>query len=172
MINQLINVPSIAMWVPFNEGWGQFDAAKALDLILSIDKTRTVDHASGWHDQGIGDIQSLHVYFTKYRFSPDKKGRVVVLSEFGGYNHKIEGHSFTSRNFGYKHLKTPEDLKKALTRLYSEEIFPSVEKGLSAAVYTQLADVEDEVNGLITHDRAMTKLPVDVIRSIVEYKNK
>ncbi len=171
MINQLINVPSIAMWVPFNEGWGQFDAAKALDLILSIDKTRTVDHASGWHDQGIGDIQSLHVYFTKYIFSPDKKGRVVILSEFGGYNHKIEGHSFTSRNFGYKHLKTPEDLKKALTRLYSEEIFPSVEKGLSAAVYTQLADVEDEVNGLITHDRAMTKLPAQEIRRIVEYKN-
>lgn len=171
MIRQLINVPSIAMWVPFNEGWGQFDAAKAVDLIRSIDNTRTIDHASGWHDQGISDVKSLHVYFTKYKFSPDKKGRAVVLSEFGGYNHRIEGHSFTSKNFGYKHLKTPDDLKKALTRLYSEEIFPAIEKGLSAAVYTQLADVEDEVNGLITHDRAMLKLPADVIRDIVEYKN-
>ncbi len=172
MIEQLINVPSIAMWVPFNEGWGQFDAAKACELIRSIDNTRTIDHASGWHDQGISDVKSWHVYFTKYKFRPDKKGRAVVLSEFGGYNYRIEGHSFTERDFGYKHLKSPQELKEALSKLYGEEIHPAIEKGLAAAVYTQLADVEDEVNGLITHDRAEVKLPVEEIRKIVEYKNK
>lgn len=171
MIEQLINVPSIAMWVPFNEGWGQFDAAKAVELIRSIDKTRTIDHASGWHDQGISDVKSWHVYFTKYRFTPDRYGRAVVLSEFGGYNYRVEGHSFTKRDFGYKHLKSPEELRDALSRLYSEQILPAIEKGLAAAVYTQLADVEDEVNGLITHDRAEVKLPVEEIRKIVEYKN-
>ncbi len=172
MIEQLINVPSIAMWVPFNEGWGQFDAAKACELIRSIDKTRTIDHASGWHDQGISDVKSWHVYFTKYKFRPDKHGRAVVLSEFGGYNYRVEGHSFTERDFGYKHLKSSEELKNALSKLYSEEIHPAIEKGLAAAVYTQLSDVEDEVNGLITHDRAVIKLPPEEIRKIVEYKNK
>ena len=171
MVKQLINVPSLAMWVLFNEGWGQFDAAKAYEKLLSLDTTRTVDHASGWHDQKIGDIQSLHVYFTKYKFSPDKLGRAVILSEFGGYNYRVEGHSFSSRNFGYKHLKTPEELRNSLEALYKEQIFPAIEKGLAAAVYTQLSDVEDEVNGLITHDRAEIKLPAQEIRKIVEYKN-
>ena len=171
MVKQLINVPSLAMWVLFNEGWGQFDAAKAYEKLLSLDTTRTVDHASGWHDQKIGDIQSLHVYFTKYKFSPDKLGRAVILSEFGGYNYRVEGHSFSSRSFGYKHLKTPEELKNSLEALYKEQIFPAIEKGLAAAVYTQLSDVEDEVNGLITHDRTEIKLPAQEIRKIVEYKN-
>ncbi|MBQ5602210.1 MAG: glycoside hydrolase family 2 [Clostridia bacterium] len=171
MVKQLINVPSLAMWVLFNEGWGQFDAAKAYEKLLSLDTTRTVDHASGWHDQGIGDIQSLHVYFTKYKFKPDKLGRAVILSEFGGYNYRVEGHAFSSRNFGYKHLKTPEELKSSLEALYKEQIFPAIEKGLAAAVYTQLSDVEDEVNGLITHDRAEIKLPAQEIRRLVEYKN-
>lgn len=171
MVKQLINVPSLAMWVLFNEGWGQFDAAKAYEKLLSLDTTRTVDHASGWHDQKIGDIQSLHVYFTKYKFKPDKLGRAVILSEFGGYNYRVEGHSFSSRNFGYKHLKTPEELKNSLESLYKEQIFPAIEKGLAAAVYTQLSDVEDEVNGLITHDRAEIKLSPEEIRRIVEYKN-
>ena len=156
MVKQLINVPSLAMWVLFNEGWGQFDAAKAYEKLLSLDTTRTVDHASGWHDQKIGDIQSLHVYFTKYKFKPDKLGRAVILSEFGGYNYRVEGHSFSSRNFGYKHLKTPEELKNSLEALYKEQIFPAIEKGLAAAVYTQLSDVEDEVNGMVTYDRYST----------------
>ncbi|MBR3716155.1 MAG: glycoside hydrolase family 2 [Clostridia bacterium] len=171
MVTQLINVPSIAMWVLFNEGWGQFDAEKAYEKLLTLDKTRTVDHASGWHDQGIGDIQSLHVYFMKYKFIPDKLGRAVILSEFGGYNYRIEGHSYSKRNFGYKHLKSAKELKNSLESLYRDEIFPAIDEGLAAAVYTQLSDVEDEVNGLITHDRAETKLPTEEIRKIVEYKN-
>ncbi|MDO4544026.1 MAG: glycoside hydrolase family 2 TIM barrel-domain containing protein [Clostridia bacterium] len=164
MVELLKNVPSIAMWVPFNEGWGQFDAAEAVKAILSIDKSRTIDHASGWHDQGISDVKSLHVYFKKYRFKPDKKGRAVVLSEFGGYNLRIHGHCFNQKDFGYKRFSSKEEFEKALDALYKNEIAPAIKQGLAATVYTQLSDVEDELNGLVTYDRREVKItnPINV----------
>ncbi len=165
-VRHLYNVVSLAMWVPFNEGWGQFDAADAVKHILALDNTRTIDHASGWHDQKIGEIQSLHVYFRRYRFKPDKLNRAVVLSEFGGYNYRAEGHSFNDRDFGYKRLKTSKDLQEAYENLYYNEILPAKEKGLCATVYTQLTDVEDELNGLITYDRKVLKLPSENVRRI------
>ena len=168
MVLQLYNCPCIAMWVPFNEGWGQFDAAKAYDFILSLDTTRTVDHASGWHDQGIGDVKSLHVYFKRFDFAPDKLARPVVLSEFGGFNRRINGHCFNRRDFGYKRMKTDEALFEAFSALYEKEIAPAYAKGLSAAIYTQLSDVEDELNGLLTYDRAKEKLPPDKMRELFE----
>ena len=160
MVRQLYNCPSIVMWVPFNEGWGQFDAAEAIRRIRALDQTRTIDHASGWHDQGAGDVQSLHVYFYQYRFRPDKRGRAVVLSEFGGYNLPLAGHTWNDANFGYRGYKTPEALEAAYRKLYETQIIPAKEKGLAACVYTQLSDVEDEVNGLVTYDRRVVKLPV------------
>lgn len=167
MIEQLYNCTSIAMWVPFNEGWGQFDAEKAVERILALDTTRTIDHASGWYDQKIGDIQSLHVYFKKYRFKKDKQGRAVVLSEFGGYNYYEKGHSFSDRiDSLYNKYDTPEALFKAYKKLYDTEIIPAKAKGLSAAVYTQLTDVEDELNGMVTYDREVVKLPVEGVREI------
>ncbi len=168
MIKQLYNVTSICMWVPFNEGWGQFDSDKAVQRILALDTTRTIDHASGWHDQGIGEIHSLHVYFKKYRFRPDKHGRAVVLSEFGGYNYRVHGHSFNKKDFGYKRFETPEKLMQAYSNLYENEIIPARERGLCAAVYTQLSDVEDELNGLVTYDRKVVKLPADKLKEINE----
>ncbi|PKM73231.1 MAG: glycoside hydrolase family 2 [Firmicutes bacterium HGW-Firmicutes-16] len=162
----LYNVVSLAMWVPFNEGWGQFDASAAVKRILSLDKTRTIDHASGWHDQKIGEIQSLHIYFRRYRFKPDKLGRATVLSEFGGYNYRSEGHCFNDIDFGYKRLKTPEKLLEAFENLYYNEILPAKEKGLCATVYTQLTDVEDELNGLISYDRKVLKLPAENVLRI------
>lgn len=168
MVLQLYNCPCIAMWVPFNEGWGQFDAAKAYDFILSLDTTRTVDHASGWHDQGIGDVKSLHVYFKRFDFASDKLARPVVLSEFGGFNRRINGHCFNRRDFGYKRMKTDEALFEAFSALYEKEIAPAYAKGLSAAIYTQLSDVEDELNGLLTYDRAKEKLPPDKMRELFE----
>ena len=168
MVLQLYNCPCIAMWVPFNEGWGQFDAAKACDVIQSLDDTRTIDHASGWHDQGAGDVKSLHVYFKRFDFAPDKLTRPVVLSEFGGFNRRINGHCFNRRDFGYKRMKTDEALFEAFSALYKKEIAPAYAKGLSAAIYTQLSDVEDELNGLLTYDRAEEKLPPDKIRELFE----
>jgi len=170
MIGHLYNCPCIAMWVPFNEGWGQFDSAKACDLIRSMDKTRTIDHASGWHDQGISDVKSWHVYFRKYRFRRDKKDRAVVLSEFGGYSHFVFGHTYANKLFGYKKFETPAQLEIGLEELYAN-ICDAKMKGLSAAVYTQLTDVENELNGLITYDRRAVKLAPEIMRSIVGRMN-
>ncbi|NCB06188.1 MAG: glycoside hydrolase family 2, partial [Clostridia bacterium] len=155
----LYNCPSVAMWVPFNEGWGQFDALKACDFVRGLDATRPIDHASGWHDQGAGDVKSVHVYFRPYRFRPDRLGRAVVLSEFGGYGLMIEEHAMGGRRFCYKSCKTREAFWNAWRKLYERHILPAMEKGLSAAVYTQLSDVEPETNGLFTYDRALCKLP-------------
>ncbi len=164
----LYNVVSLAMWVPFNEGWGQFDARAAVKRILTLDVTRTIDHASGWHDQKIGDIRSLHVYFKPYRYKRDKLDRATVLSEFGGYNYRAEGHCFNDKDFGYKRLKTPEKLLEAYEKLYYDEILPAKEKGLCATVYTQLTDVEDELNGLVSYDRKVLKFPAERLRKINE----
>lgn len=166
MISQLYNCPSIVMWVPFNEGWGQFDAAEAANRIKALDPTRTVDHASGWHDQGIGDFQSLHVYFYPYRHRPDRLGRAVLLSEFGGYQLPIEGHTFNNANFGYRAYKSPAALERAFIALYEREILPARQMGLTASIYTQLSDVEDEVNGLVSYDRRVVKLSADAVRGI------
>lgn len=166
MIRHLYNCPCIAMWVPFNEGWGQFDAIKAVELIRSIDRSRTIDHASGWHDQGIGQVRSEHVYFKKYSFKPDKKGRAVLLSEFGGYNHRVITHSFSNKDFGYKKFEMPVQFEIALEELYQDQIVPAKAQGLAAAVYTQLADVEDELNGILTYDRKVVKIAAETMQKI------
>lgn len=164
MVEHLYNCPCIAMWVPFNEGWGQFDAAEAVHRILQKDLTRPIDHASGWHDQGIGRVKSLHVYFRPYRYSSDRKGRAVVLSEFGGFNYELPGHSFAQERSVYKKFGTPEALFEKFRETYEQEILPAARQGLSACVYTQLTDVETELNGLLTYDRAVFKLPPDRLR--------
>lgn len=166
MVTLLYNAPCISTWVPFNEGWGQFDAVEAVALIESIDKTRRIDHASGWHDQGIGEIKSLHVYFRKYRFLRDKKRRAVVLSEFGGYNYMEKGHTYNDRDFGYRKLASSAALLSEFAALYEKQILPAVKKGLAATVYTQLSDVEDEVNGLVTYDRRVEKLDREAVARI------
>ncbi|MBR3795312.1 MAG: glycoside hydrolase family 2 [Clostridia bacterium] len=167
MIRHLYNCPSIVMWVPFNEGWGQFDAAEAVRRIKTLDTTRTIDHASGWHDQGIGDFKSLHVYFKPYKFSGDKLGRCEILTEFGGYSFPVEGHLFnTEKAFGYKKIASLDELAAAYQKLYDEEIIPVKEKGLSATVYTQVSDVEDEINGVVTYDRKVVKFNPAFMRAI------
>ena len=168
MIDLLYNTVSLALWVPFNEGWGQFDALKAAEFIRKRDDTRPIDHASGWHDQGVSDVKSLHVYFKPYRFRPDKKGRAVVLSEFGGYNLPIAGHTWNTKNFGYKGYQTPEALGEAVKTLYETQIIPARRAGLAADVYTQLSDVEDEVNGFVTYDRRVEKLPEALMQAIAQ----
>lgn len=166
LLDVLYNSVSVAMWVPFNEGWGQFDAREAVRRILAKDTTRTIDHASGWHDQFIGDIKSLHVYFRPYKFKKDKLARAVVLSEFGGYNCMIKDHSYNTKDFGYKKSSGPAELLDLYRQLYEQQIIPAKAKGLCATVYTQVTDVEDEVNGLLTYDRKVEKLPAEELQKL------
>ncbi len=155
-VELLYNSPCIACWVPFNEAWGQFDAKEAYRLIKELDATRLIDHASGWYDQHIGDFESIHNYFHKLKVKVKK--RAVVFSEFGGYACYIPEHSFSWGVFGYRIFFQQEDLNNAFQKLYREEIKKLWEAGLSATVYTQLCDVEDEVNGLYTYDRKICKV--------------
>ena len=155
-VETLYNCTGIAMWVPFNEGWGQFDSKRITDNIRKIDDSRTIDHASGWHDQGIGDFRSLHVYFRPYRFRKDKKGRPVILSEFGGYG--MELGATEKKTFTYRKYYTKADLTEAIVRLYEKQIIPAKRKGLAASIYTQVSDVEQEVNGLLSYDRKTVKV--------------
>ena len=158
-IDHLYNVPSIAVWVPFNEGWGQFDAARIAKMVAKKDPTRPIDHASGWFDQKGGDFRSIHNYFRPLQVKLDGK-RAFVISEYGGYACHIDGHSSVDRVYGYQKYDTPEEMAAALKQLFSRQLFPLISKGLSGAVYTQLSDVEEEVNGLVTYDRRIVKLPV------------
>lgn len=166
MLDTLYNCPCIALWVPFNEGWGQFDSAEAYKFIKDFDKTRVVDSASGWHDRGVTDVISKHIYFTPIKVKAGEKP--YVLSEFGGFSHRVKGHTFNSKMFGYKIYNSPESLAKAYKKTFEKVIIPQIGTGLSATVYTQLTDVEDELNGLLTYDRKVIKIPVDVIKKINE----
>ena len=167
MVKTLYNCPCIVMWVPFNEGWGQFDSKKFCQMIKNIDQTRLIDHASGWHDQGIGNVRSFHVYFKNYQYKPDKHGRAVLLSEFGGYSHKVAGHTYNDKYFGYKKFEIPAQLEIAIEELYEDQIRSAAAKGLSAAVYTQITDVEDELNGLMTYDRKVSKIAPEVMKKFI-----
>lgn len=166
MLDTLYNCPCIAVWVPFNEGWGQFDSAKAYDFIKSVDSTRIIDSTSGWHDRGTTDVISKHIYFTPIKVKAGDKP--YVLSEYAGYSHRVDGHTFGSKMFGYKIYKTEKSLTAAYERLFNNVIIPQIDTGLSAAVYTQLTDVEDELNGLVTYDRKIVKINSEVIRKINE----
>ena len=166
LIAQLYSCPCICTWVLFNEGWGQFDAAAAADYARKLDPSRIIDHASGWHDQKVGKLQSLHVYFRPYHFKKDRLGRAVALTEFGGYTLAVPGHTWGKKRFGYKPLRDEASLADAFRRLYEQQIIPAKEKGLAASVYTQLSDVEDECNGFVTYDRKVVKLPKQLVREI------
>ena len=168
MVLQLFNAPSVALWVPFNEGWGQFDSTFVMERLRLLDPTRPVDPASGWHDQGAGDLRSLHVYFKPFRFRRDRRGRALALSEFGGYNLRVDGHCFNQKDYGYRRLPDAAALWRDFARLYEREVLPAVPRGLCAAVYTQLSDVEDELNGLMTYDRRVVKLDADDMRELNE----
>ncbi|MDR3314236.1 MAG: glycoside hydrolase family 2 [Oscillospiraceae bacterium] len=159
------NVTSLALWVPFNEAWGQFDSVRIAEAIRAADPSRWIDHASGWHDQHAGDCRSRHVYFIPYRHKRDRFGRVEILSEFGGYSCPAPGHMASRKRFGYKKYDSKAALTQAYARLFQREILPAVRRGLSAAVYTQVSDVEDEINGLFTYDRAILKPGADEIRA-------
>ena len=160
IIDALRNHPSIVMWVAFNEGWGQYDTERIVGLIKERDPTRLVDNASGWADRGVGDVHDIHNYPLPVA-PPNESGRATVLGEFGGLGLPIKGHTWQDeKNWGYRSFKTPKGLTDAYLKLL-DRLQPLIEKGLSAAVYTQTTDVEIEVNGLMTYDRAMVKMDIE-----------
>ena len=167
MINQLKNVPSIVLWVPFNEGWGQFDSAEACQLIDKLDGSRPIDHASGWHDQKSGDFVSKHIYFTPIWVPKDE--RCYLLSEFGGFSRPIQGHMLSDAiPFGYRMYFTKWRLQRAYKKTYEKRIIANIPRGLSTCVFTQLSDVEGEINGLITYDRRVDKMDRDFVKAVNE----
>ena len=164
MITALYNTVSIAIWGPFNEGWGQFDAAQITGWSEELDPTRLVDHASGWFDQGAGDFKSEHIYFKPLPKPDIEPERGWVLSEFGGYSLNVPGHTWNpQKDFGYKKFKDQNALTAAYIDLLENQLVPWIKAGLSAAVYTQTTDVETEVNGFLTYDRKVVKMELDTI---------
>jgi len=162
-VKQLFNHPSICYWTIFNEGWGQFCSQDMYTLFKELDDTRIIDTASGWFKGADSDVESEHIYFKPFRFTPADKP--TVLSEFGGYSYKEEGHVFNTQNtYGYRFFKDREEFESALIALYENEIIPAAKAGLSGAVYTQLSDVEDETNGLISYDRKVVKIEDDFLK--------
>ncbi len=170
MIDLLYNCVSLCLWVPFNEGWGQFDALKACAFFREKDPTRVIDHASGWHDQGGGDVNSFHIYFTPFVFPKYDKNddRVIALTEFGGYSMQTAGHVYNQwKFFGYRKFFDRKKLAEAIRTLYLKRLAPLINtKGLSALVYTEVSDVEDETNGFLTFDREAIKVDVDFMAEI------
>jgi len=151
MIETKINHPSIIMWVPFNEGWGQFKTPDIVRLIKSIDPTRLVNNASGWTDRGVGDVLDLHNY--PEPVIPDlQENRAIALGEFGGLGYPVPGHTWEEQNWGYRNMPDTTELLELYESFYTS-IHAYVNQGLSAAVYTQTTDVETETNGLLTYDR-------------------
>ena len=167
IIDNLYNHPSVVYYTIFNEGWGQFDADKYYDVFRSIDKTRVWDTTSGWFKTKKSDVESEHIYFKPIKLR--KSERPLVLSEFGGYSCKIKEHSFNlDKTYGYRYFDDVRKFEDALVSLYENEIQPSLKNGLCAAVLTQLSDVEDETNGLLTYDRKVIKVNTERIKKMSE----
>jgi hypothetical protein len=149
------------MWVPFNEGWGQYDTARIVDLVKKLDPSRLVDNASGWADRGVGDVTDMHKYPGPGSPKPEAH-RAAVLGEFGGLGLPVRGHTWQQeRNWGYRSFTNAQALTEAYLKLIDNLHPLEAKPGLSAAVYTQTSDVEIEVNGLMTYDRALIKMDAD-----------
>ncbi len=165
-VEQLKNHPCICLWTVFNEGWGQFDGNGAYDRLRMLDDTRFIDTTSGWFRRKKTDVDSRHVYFRRIKLSSAGE-KPLVVSEFGGKTYRVEGHIFNpQKTYGYGSCKTLEELNGRISRLYREEVLPAIDRGLCAAIYTQVSDVEDELNGLLTYDRRLRKLEPETMAPI------
>ncbi len=169
-VKQLKNHPCICYWTIFNEGWGQFDSDHVYEELCKLDSTRFIDTASGWFRNKKTQVDSRHIYFRPLKMKAGQKP--LVLSEFGGYSFKPEGHVFNdSSTYGYGKYAELKDFSKAVQALYTDQVLPLVEKGLCAAIYTQVSDVEDETNGLVTYDRKVEKLKPEEMLPIAQALN-
>lgn len=162
MTDHLQNHPSIIMWVVFNEGWGQYDTERLTELVKQRDPSRLVSNASGWTDKQVGDIIDMHSY-PGPGAPPFEPKRAAVLGEFGGLGLAIDGHTWTQQNWSYQGTAGRDHLTYSYLDLLKRCWDLSRTKGLSAAVYTQITDVETETNGLMTYDRAVLKVDVPLV---------
>ncbi|MCJ7681650.1 MAG: PA14 domain-containing protein, partial [Candidatus Aminicenantes bacterium] len=157
LINGHFNHPSIIVWVPFNEGWGQYDTERITDKVKTLDPTRLVNSASGWYDRSVGDMQDIHSY-PDPRAPEHEESRAIVLGEFGGLGFNVPEHTWQTEGWGYDLLQDTESLIRRYENLF-QQLYPLIEHpGLSAAVYTQITDIETENNGLLTYDRRVNKM--------------
>lgn len=166
-VEALYSHPCICQWTIFNEGWGQFCADEMYERLKKLDSSRFIDSASGWFRAEKNDFESRHIYFRKLKAV--KTDKPYFISEFGGYAYAEKGHIFNAKKaFGYAICKSREDFVNRLSALYKNEVIPLVKKGLCATVYTQVSDVEDEINGLVTYDRRVQKITPEEFYEISE----
>ena len=160
-INYLFNVPSICVWTIFNEGWGQFNADKMYEICKSIDDSRLYDATSGWFKQSKSDFDSLHIYFRNKHLTPET--RPLLLSECGGYVYSVDN---AKAKWGYAICKSKQELTDKIIKMYEEMVIPSIDDGLCGVIFTQISDVEGEINGLYSFDRKILKVDKDRIKKI------
>lgn len=167
----LHNFPCVAAWTIFNEGKGQFDSTRLMNKLRELDSSRLIIPVGGWHDQGHGEIRSIHIYYDEYEFKEDKSRRAQIVSEFGGYFCLIEGHVRNEKPFGYKKFDDPAALRSAILLLYDGEIRPAAKLGLSGSVYNRLYDLDGELTGLMTYDRKVVKIDPDSVSRAIMVPN-
>ena len=167
MVAKFYNFPSIIVWVPFNEGWGQFDTKKVTERIRKLDSSRLINSASGWYDHGIGDIYDIHRYPSPIMPNIENaKSRALVVGEFGGIGLDVENHMWnTTEKFVYRNFSDSDKLTRKYER-FIKKLQSFIKNGLSAAIYTQITDVEGEVNGLLTYDREIIKIDQDRLNEL------
>ena len=166
MIDLHFNAPSIVMWVPFNEGWGQYDTCRIADYIKKMDPDRLVNPTSGWSLRSCGDVYDIHTYDVDLTIPPTALDRASVIGEFGGIGYPIDENLWNPemRNWGYQTYYNAEELLKNYIYKFNQILEMKEKNGLSAAVYTQTTDVEGEINGLMTYDREVTKIPTQTLK--------
>ena len=168
-VEHLKSHPSIVYWTIFNEAWGQFHSDLVYELFRSWDPTRIIDATSGWFRRKKSDVESLHIYFNVWHRLRPHKTRPLILSEFGGFALPVENHLFNpEKSFGYKSCKDLADYQKSVEELYRSRILPAIGKGLCGAIYTQVSDVEDEINGMLTYDRKINKAAEKTMVALAE----
>ena len=168
MIDLHYNSPSIVVWVPFNEGWGQYATCRIAGMVRELDPTRLVDAVTGWALRPCGDMYDIHTYQKEVHVPPVSLNRASVIGEFGGIGYPVKGHLWNpdTGNWGYQTYHSADELLRNYIAKFNQIVEMEKTKGLSAAVYTQTTDVEGEVNGLMTYDRKVIKIPVDTLKKI------
>lgn len=168
MINIHYNSPSIVVWVPFNEGWGQYDTCRISDLVKALDSSRLVIPTSGWSLRNCGDIYDIHTYDVDLKKPPYHQDRATVIGEYGGIGLPIKKNLWNPNtiNWGYQTYNSQKELIESYEYKFNQILKMKEMHGLSGAVYTQTTDVEGEVNGLLTYDREVIKIPTEILKNL------